>query len=102
MAIRIQREVGGNLSELLMTVKETMTQRDQLRREVKTLTAEGRISAYVLVGLPIALGIVMSVMNPDYMNALFDDTVGRLMLGGGALAMVGGYFWMQSIVKIEI
>ncbi len=102
MAIRIQREVGGNLSELLMTVKETMTQREQLRREVKTLTAEGRISSYVLLGLPIALGIVMSVMNPNYMSALFENTIGQVMLGGGALMMVGGYFWMQSIVKIEV
>jgi tight adherence protein B len=102
MAIGIQREVGGNLSELLMTIKETMTQRERLRREVRSLTAEGRISAYVLLGLPIALGIAMTVMNSSYMNALFENNIGRMMLGGGALAMVGGYFWMNSIIKIEI
>jgi tight adherence protein B len=102
MAIGIQREVGGNLSELLMTIKETMTQRERLRREVRSLTAEGRISAYVLVGLPIAIGFAMTFMNPDYMSVLFEDNLGRMMLGGGALMMVGGYFWMQSVVKIEI
>ena len=59
MAIRIQREVGGNLSELLMTVADTMTQRERLKRDVKSLTAEGRISAYVLAALPVLLGFAM-------------------------------------------
>ena len=102
MAIRIQREVGGNLSELLMTVAETMTQRERLRRDVKSLTAEGRISAYVLAVLPFALGLAMFVINPDYMTVLFDENVGRVMLGGGFLLMVGGFLWMQSIVKIDV
>jgi tight adherence protein B len=102
MAIRIQREVGGNLSELLMTVAETMTQRERLRRDVKSLTAEGRISAYVLAVLPVALGIAMFVINPEYMTVLFDENIGRIMLGGGALLMIGGFLWMQAIVKIDV
>jgi tight adherence protein B len=102
MAIRIQREVGGNLSELLMTVAETMTQRERLRRDVKSLTAEGRISAYVLAVLPVALGIAMYVINPDYMTVLFDENIGRIMLLGGGILMVGGFLWMQSIVKIDV
>jgi tight adherence protein B len=101
MAIRIQREVGGNLSELLMTVAETMTQRERLRREVKTLTAEGRISSYVLGLLPLALGVVMYVLNHDYMTVMFNETIGRIMLAGGAVLMVGGFVWMQKIVKID-
>ena len=102
MAIRIQREVGGNLSELLMTVAETMTQRERLRRDVKSLTAEGRISAYVLAILPVALGFAMYVINPDYMSALFDETIGKVMLGGATVMMIGGFMWMQSIVKIDV
>jgi tight adherence protein B len=102
MAIRIQREVGGNLSELLMTVAETMTQRERLRRDVKSLTAEGRVSAYVLAVLPVALGFAMYAINPDYMTVLFDENIGRIMLGGGVLLMVGGFLWMQSIVKIDV
>jgi tight adherence protein B len=102
MAIRIQREVGGNLSELLMTVAETMTQRERLKRDVKSLTAEGRISAYVLAVLPVALGFAMYALNPDYMSALFDETIGKIMLGGGILMMIGGFLWMQSIVKIDV
>lgn len=102
MAIRIQREVGGNLSELLMTVAETMTQRERLRRDVKTLTAEGRMSAYVLGILPIGLALAMYVLNPDYMSLLWDSGIGQVMLAVGAALMVGGFFWMSKIVKIEI
>ena len=68
MAITIQREVGGNLAELLMTVAETMVERERLRRDVKSLTAEGRMSAIVLGMLPPGLGLVMYSMNPEYMS----------------------------------
>ncbi len=102
MAIRIQREVGGNLSELLMTVADTMTQRERLRRDVAALTAEGRISAMVLAFLPFGLGILMYVINPDYMSKLFDDTLGNIMLGAAIVGMAVGFLWMRSIINIEI
>jgi tight adherence protein B len=102
MAIRIQREVGGNLSELLMTVADTMTQRERLRRDVKTLTAEGRMSAYVLGCLPVGLGFAMYTLNPDYMRLLWEDGIGQALLAGGLLLMLGGFYWMSKIVKIDI
>ena len=102
MAIRIQREVGGNLSELLMTVADTMTQRERLKRDVKSLTAEGRISAYVLAALPVLLGFAMWGLNPTYMSALFDETIGKIALGIGVAMMVAGFLWMQAIVKIDV
>jgi tight adherence protein B len=102
MAIRIQREVGGNLSELLMTVADTMTQRERLKRDVKSLTAEGRISAYVLAALPVLLGFAMWGLNPDYMSALFDEAVGKLALGVAIVMMIAGFLWMQAIVKIDV
>jgi tight adherence protein B len=102
MAIRIQREVGGNLSELLLTVADTMTQRERLRRDVAALTAEGRISALVLACLPIGLGILMYVINPDYMSKLLDDTLGNIMLGLAVVGMLVGFVWMRSIINIEI
>ncbi len=102
MAIRIQREVGGNLAELLLTVAETMRQRERLRREVKSLTAEGRISAYVLGCLPPALGVVMYMGNPDYMHPLFTDTLGQVMLILAALAMVVGFWWMWKVIQIDV
>ena len=102
MAIRIQREVGGNLSELLMTVSETMTQRERLRRDVASLTAEGRISAYVLIALPLGLAGFLWSVNPDYIGKLFDVTMGQIMLGAAILMMVVGYAWMMKIIKIAI
>jgi tight adherence protein B len=102
MAIRIQREVGGNLSELLMTVAETMTERERLRRDINSLTAEGRISAYVLIGLPLGLGGFLWSVNPDYIGRLFDATMGQIMLGGSVLGIIVGYLWMMKIIKIEI
>jgi tight adherence protein B len=102
MAIRIQREVGGNLSELLLTVAETMTQRERLRRDVNTLTAEGRMSAYVLGLLPIGLGLVMWTLNPDYMGKLTDSGLGWALLIAAGTGMVAGFIWMNKIIKIEI
>jgi tight adherence protein B len=102
MAIRIQREVGGNLSELLLTVAETMTQRERLRRDVQTLTAEGRVSAYVLGILPIGLGLVMYALNPDYMSKLTDSGLGLSLLGAALAGMAAGFIWMNRIIKIDI
>lgn len=102
MAIRIQREVGGNLAELLLTVADTMIQRERLRREVKALTAEGRISAYVLALLPPSLGVVMYMVNPEYMKPLFTDGLGQVMLALSLLGMIVGFFWMQKVVKIDV
>src|SRR5207249_2717986 len=78
MAIRIQREVGGNLAELLATVAETMIHRERLRREIKALTAEGRMSAIVLGLLPVGLGVIMYTINPEYMRVLFQDSFGKV------------------------
>ncbi len=102
MAIRIQREVGGNLAELLLTVADTMLQRERLRREVKALTAEGRISAYVLACLPPGLGLVMYMANPEYMKPLFTDTLGQVLLGLSLVGMIVGFFWMQKVVQIDV
>ncbi len=102
MAINIQREVGGNLAELLDTVAETMRARSRLRGEVKALTAEGRASAVILGIMPPALGAAMAVMSPGYLDPLFHETIGRMMLGGSALMAIGGFFWMQKIIKVDL
>jgi tight adherence protein B len=102
MAIRIQREVGGNLAELLLTVAETMTERERLRRDVSALTAEGRMSAYVLLGLPVGLCLFLYSINPDYIGLLFERTIGQMLLGAAAVMMVAGYVWMKKIITIEI
>ena len=102
MAIRIQREVGGNLSELLLTVAETMVQRERLRRDVAALTAEGRMSAYVLIALPVGLGLVMFVMNKEYTSKLLNTTMGNIMLGAAVISAGVGYLWMRKIINIRI
>ena len=102
MAVGIQREVGGNLAELLITVADTMTARQRLRGEVSALTAEGRISAIVLGILPVGLGAVLFVLNPPYMNVLLHDTLGRIMLGVACFAALVGFAWMKKIINIDI
>lgn len=102
MAIRIQREVGGNLAELLLTVAETMTQRERLRRDVAALTAEGRMSAIVLGLLPPGLAGVMWVMNPDYIGRLTRDGAGIMLLVVAGISMLIGFAWMKKIINIEI
>ncbi|MDP9441029.1 MAG: VWA domain-containing protein [Actinomycetota bacterium] len=101
MAIKIQREVGGNLAELLDTVADTMVARERLRRDVRTLTAEGRISAIVLGILPVAIGAAVYVLNPGYLDPLFQRTVGQIMLVGGILMGIAGFAWMKKIINIE-
>ncbi|MFZ6002382.1 MAG: type II secretion system F family protein [Actinomycetota bacterium] len=102
MAIRIQREVGGNLAELLVTVAETMTERERLRRDVNALTAEGKISAIVLTILPVGLGLFIYSVNPGYMDPLFDQTIGKILLGGAAGLMLFGFWWMKKTIEIDI
>jgi tight adherence protein B len=102
MAIRIQREVGGNLAELLSTVAETMIARERLRREVRALTAEGRISAIILGLMPIGLGLVMYSINRPYMDVLLHDSFGQILLIGSGLLAGAGFYWMKKTIEIDI
>jgi tight adherence protein B len=102
MAIEIQREVGGNLAEVLQTVADTMLARNRLRGEIKALTAEGRISALVLGLLPFAIGGFLFVSNPDYLQPLFTNLFGQIAIGAGLLLMGGGMLWLRKIVNIEV
>ena len=102
MAIRIQREVGGNLSELLQTVAATMMDRTRLKREVAALTAEGKISAVILGFMPIGLGGSLYVMNRPYISLLFTEFLGQVMLGVATVMALVGFAWMKKIIKIEI
>jgi tight adherence protein B len=102
MAIEIQREVGGNLAEVLTTVADTMRQRNRLKGEIKALTAEGRISAIVLGALPFVMALFLYTTNRDYLMPLLEDPMGRIAIGVGLLLMAGGVFWLKKIVDIEI
>ncbi len=102
MAIDIQREVGGNLAEVLQTVADTMRARNRLKGEIKALTAEGRISAVVLGSLPFAMALFLWANNREYLLPLIESGIGRIAIGAGLLLMAGGIFWLKKIVDIEI
>jgi tight adherence protein B len=102
MAIRIQRQVGGNLAETLRTTAATLREREMLRRQVRALSAEGRLSAYILIALPIGILLYNMLVNYDYIQLLWTTALGILMCIFGVVAMVIGIFWMRSVVKIEV
>lgn len=102
MAIRIQRQVGGNLAETLRTTTATLRDRASLRRHVRALSADGRISAYVLVGLPLVLAAGLLLIAPEYISMLWSNVVGILMLAVAVVGIVVGSLWMRKLVKVEM
>jgi tight adherence protein B len=102
LAIQIQREVGGNLAEILEIISETIRERARLKRQISTLTAEGKLSAYVLGCLPFAMGGLLMLQSPDYLTPLFHDPIGLFMIGGGLVGIAVGALWMRQIINIEV
>ena len=102
LAVNIQREVGGNLAEILDTVADTLRERAMMRRQVRVLTAEGRLSAYVLGLMPVAILLLMLAENKEYVSLLWTTTPGLVMLIGGASFLVAGLLWMRKIVDIDV
>lgn len=102
MAIRIQREVGGNLAELLNTVADTLREREYLRRQVKVLTAEGRFSAWILGGLPIAMFLYMLVARRDFIRPLYTEPIGLAMSALAIVLVASGSFVLSKLVKVEV
>jgi tight adherence protein B len=102
VAVSIQRETGGNLAELLGSIATLIRARFRFVRSVRTLTAEGRLSAWILVLLPFALAAVISIVNHEFIRVLWTDPVGIKMLWC-ALALMGfGIFWMSRLVKVRV
>ncbi len=101
MAINIQSEVGGNLAEVLQSTADTIVLRNRLRRDVRAMTAEGRISAIVLAVLPFVLGGFIWTTNRDYLDPLFSTTEGRIGLVAAFGLLVAGVAWIRSIVIVE-
>ena len=102
MAIRIQREVGGNLAEVLLTTMATMRERAFLRRQVRALSAEGRLSAYILIALPVCVGAWFFYSDSKYMRVLYTTVPGLLMFAGSAVLVVVGALWMRKLINIEV
>ena len=102
MAIRIQREVGGNLAETLRTTAATLREREMLKRQVKTLSAEGKLSAYILIALPVGVLLFSMMTNYAYVSLLLTTLMGIVMSVAGLISMAIGVWWMSKVVKIEV
>lgn len=101
-AILIQRQVGGNLAEVLEKITETIRERIRLKREVKALTAQGRLSAGLFMFMPPGLGVILYMINPSYVGALFTSTLGWALIIMAAMGQGVGYFIIRKIVNVEL
>ncbi len=101
-AVLIQRETGGNLSEILENLAHVVRERFKILRQVRVYTAHGRLTGYVLLALPAVLAIALSFINPEHMNLLFRDRIGQLMLLVALGMQAIGFLWIKQVVKIEV
>jgi len=101
-AIGIQQQVGGNLAEILDTIAFTIRERVRIKGEINTLTAQGRISGYVVAFLPIGLGAALNAINPAFMQPLFTQTIGQILIGVGVVMMTIGFLAIRKITDIKV
>lgn len=102
VAVLIQRETGGNLAELLDNISAIVRARIKLMGEVRTLSAEGRLSAWILSALPFATGLLLTLVNPDFLSVLWKDPVGLNLVYGALGMMLFGIWWMSRVVRIRV
>lgn len=101
-AVLIQRQVGGDLASILDTISETIAERVRMRREVMTLTAQGRASALVVSCIPIGLAAAVSILNPNYLKPLIETELGRMFIVAAVILQLIGFIVIHRIVDIEI
>lgn len=100
-AIAIHRQVGGNLADVLDGVGETIRERGQIRRQVKALAAEGKLSAWILLALPFVVLLALSVLNPEYISALTSSLLGYVMIFAGLMMLTIGALWLRKVVEVK-
>jgi len=100
-AIQINREVGGNLAEVLDQVNETIRERSEIKGHIKALAAEGKFSAYILIAMPIGIVLMLMTVNPGYMDAMFTHPLGWAMIGASVVLMTIGSLWMRKIIDLK-
>jgi tight adherence protein B len=102
LVARVQHQAGGNMAEMFDIVAETVRQRHRLRGQVRTLTAQGRMTRWVLTIAPFALAGLLILMSPMYINGFLSSTAGQVMIGGACCLIVIGSVWLKKIVEIEV
>jgi tight adherence protein B len=100
-AIQINREVGGDLAEVLEQVAGTIRERSEIKGQVRSLSAEGKMSAYVLMAMPIAVAIMLTFVNPGYMDVFVKEPIGITMMVVSLVMFICGGFWLSRTVKIK-
>ena len=100
-AIQINREVGGNLAEVLDQVNETIRERSEIKGHIKSLAAEGKFSAYILMAMPIGIVVMLMLVNPGYMNVMFTHPLGWGMIAASIILMTIGGLWMRKIIDLK-
>jgi tight adherence protein B len=100
-AIQINREVGGNLADVLDQVNETIRERSEIKGHIKGLAAEGKFSAYILIAMPFGIVGMLLTVNPGYMNAMFTHPLGWVMVGASFVLMTIGALWMRKIIDLK-
>ena len=101
-AVLIQRQVGGNLAEVLDNISHTIRERVRIKNEIKTLTAQGRMSGIIIALLPVGVALMLSVINPEYISKLYTTSMGLFLLIGGVVSQVIGVIVIKKIVDIEV
>jgi tight adherence protein B len=101
-AVEVQRDTGGNLNDIIDTVAETIRDRSEIREKIRANASEGKASAWVLMALPVVLGIVYNVVRPGYLDPLLTSTVGQVMIGLAVALYVASFLWMRAIVDIKV
>ncbi|WGV99762.1 type II secretion system F family protein [Vibrio sp. YMD68] len=101
-AVLLQKETGGNLSENLEKVSHVLRARFKLQRKIKTISAESRLSAWILVLSPFILFIFMSLINPTYVEPLYEDPRGMTLVSGGIVSLFLGSIWIRNIINFEV
>jgi tight adherence protein B len=102
VAINVQRQVGGNLAEILMVIAKTVRERVRFQRDLKTLTAQARYSSYIITGLPVAVAVVINFMDAPYESYLYKTGIGNIMIGGALVMVAIGFFLLSKIADIEV
>lgn len=100
-AIGINREVGGNLADVLDGVSKTIRERGQMKRQVAALAADGKLSAIILVAMPFAVALFLAVVSPEYLSLLITDPLGWIMIGAGVLMLGIGSFWLSKVINLK-
>ncbi len=101
-AVNVQREVGGNLAEILDTISTTIEERVRIQGEIRVMTAQQTLTGYLLTFLPVAVVLILFTINRAYMMQMFEDTCGLVMLGTGVAMVSIGFVIMKTIVKIKV